>query len=376
MQRFFQGLSLLHVRVARGRAATALACLCAAGLQAFTFLATPILSRLYDGWPRGWLLHLVAVLAAFAGGLWPGLAAEAVGVAAIWWKGKYFTPMHPGLEVFGLIGVLQVLIIHQLQLAHHALIGREAALEAARQQAEDARRVAQEANTVKDQFLDTLSHELRTPLSVILGYCGLVRMRGIRTDDQRVMAIIERNASAQLGIVEDLFEVQRLLRGETRLQWDTVDLEALAAAVVETLRAAAEEKKIAVALALEPVTVAGDADRIRQIFFKLLSNAIKFSPRGARVAVSIQQRGDQAVVALENPGDPIPAPFLPHLFEPFRQGDMSTTRAHPGLGLGLAIVKRLVDLHAGSIEVQSDERRTLFTVRLPCAGAHPTGATM
>jgi signal transduction histidine kinase len=236
-------------------------------------------------------------------------------------------------------------------------------LEAARQQAEDATRAAQEANSVKDQFLDALSHELRTPLSVILGYCGLVRMGGIRPDDQqRVMAIVERNASAQLGIVDDLFEVQRLLRGETRLQWGTVDLEAVAATVVETFRAAAEQKKIAVALALEPVTVAGDADRIRQILRKLLSNAIKFSPRGARVAVSIQQLGDQAVVALENPGNPIPARFVPHLFEPFRQGEGGGSGA---LGLGLFIARAIVHAHRGAIDVRSEAGRTVFAVRLP-----------
>jgi len=341
------------------------ACLCAAGLQLFIFLVTPYVNDLYDGWPRGWLIHLVAVLAAFFGGAWPGLAAEAVGVAAIWWKGKYFTPMHPGLEVFALIGLLQILIIHQLQLAHHALIRRQAALEAARQQAEDARRSAQEANTVKDQFLDTLSHEMRTPLSVILGYCELARVGGIPSDQQRqVMAVIERNASAQLRIVEDLFDVQRLLRSENKLRWDTVDLEAVVSGVMGTLRAAADKKKVAVTLTVEPLTIAADAAAIRQVVWNLLSNAIKFSPEGGRVVVSIQQRGEQAVVAVENAGDPIPAHFLPHLFEPFRQADMSTTRAHGGLGVGLAIVKRLVDLHGGQVEVQSDERRTIFTVRL------------
>ncbi len=366
MQRFFQQLSLFHVRVTRGRTAMTVACSCAAGLQLSVFLVTPLLNQLYDGWPRGWLIHLVAVLAAFLGGVWPGLTAEAVGIAAIWSKGKYFTPMHPGLEVFALIGVLQILIIHQLQLAHHALIKRQGALEAARQQAEDARRVAQDANSVKDQFLDMLSHEMRTPLSVILGYCGLARVHGIPTaDQQHVMAIIERNASIQLRIVEDLFEVQELLRGGIRLQRETVDLEAVAGAVVATLRMAAEEKKVTVAPTVDPVTVEGDPVRIRQIVWRLLSNAIKFSPEGARVRVSIQQCGDQAVIAVENPGDPIPPRFLPHLFEPFRQGDMSSTRAHGGLGLGLAIVKRLVDLHGGSVEVQSDETRTLFTVRLP-----------
>jgi len=365
VQRFFQQLSLLHVRVARGRVLVAVACLWAV-LQLITFLATPSLNRLYDGWPRGWLIHLVAVLAAFVGGVWSGLAAEAVGIAAIWWKGKYFTPMHPGLEVFALIGVLQIFIIRQLQLAHHALIRRQAALEAARQQAEDARRAAQEANIVKDQFLATLSHEMRTPLSVILGYCGLARLGGIPSDhQQKVMAIIERNASVQMRIVEDLFEVQRLLGGETRLRWDAVNLEAVVADVVGSLRAAAEEKNVSVALSVGPLTIAGDPAGIRQIVWNLLSNAIKFSPAGAGVVVSSQRCGDQAVVAVENAGNPIPAHFLPHLFEPFRQADMSSTRAHGGLGLGLAIVKRLVDLHGGLIEVQSDERRTLFTVRLP-----------
>jgi signal transduction histidine kinase len=346
--------------------ATTVACLSGAVLQLFVFFVTPYVNQLYDGWPRGWLIHLLAVLAAFVGGVWSGLTAEAVGIAAIWWKGRYFTPMHPGLEVFALIGVLQILIIHQLQRAHHGLIRRQGALEAARQQAEEARRAAQEANSVKDEFLDMLSHEMRTPLTVILGYCGLARLHGIPTDDQpHVMATIERNASIQLRIVEDLFEVQRLLRGEGTLQCETVDLEGVAAAVVGTLRSAAEEKKVTVASAVEPVTVAGDAVRIRQILWRLLSNAIKFSPEGARVAVSIRPCGDQAVMAVENPGDPIPAHFLPHLFEPFRQADMSTTRAHGGLGLGLAIVKGLVDLHGGSIEVQSDDRRTLFAVRLP-----------
>jgi len=365
VQRLSQRLSLLHAHVAGGRA-VAVACVGAAVLQLSVFFAAPVLNRLYDGWPRGWLIHLVAVLVAFAGGLWPGLAAEVAGIAAIWWKGRYFTPMHPGLEVFALIGVLQILIIHQLQLAHRAVVGRQAALEAARHQAEEARRAAQDANSVKDQFLGTLSHEMRTPLTVILGYCGLARVHGIPPQDlPRVMAIVERNASIQLRMVEDLFEVQQLSRGECSLRWDVVDLHALAAEVVASLQAAADEKGIAVELTVEPVTVPGDPDRIRRILGKLLSNAIEFSPEGARVAVATRQRGGQAVVAVENSGDPIPAHFLPHLFEPFRQEDMSTTRAHGGLGLGLAIVKGLVDLHGGSVEVESDERRTLFTVRLP-----------
>lgn len=362
---FFHRLSLFHVRVTSPEM-TAVACLCAGILQLVLFVVTPSVNRLYDGWPRGWLLHLVAVLAAFIAGVWPGLAAEAVGIAAIWSKGRYFTPMHPGLEVFAAIGLLQIFIIHQLQLAHRALRRREAALERARVQADDARRVAQAANSLKDQFLATLSHEMRTPLTVILGYCRLAREHGTeRAGGMSAMATIERQAVIQLGVVEDLFEVQRLLDGDTRLEWGRVDLEAAMAEVVGTLQGWADGKRMTLALNVARVTVTGDAGAIRQIFRKLLSNALKFSAEGTRVFVSVQESGDQAVIRIENTGEPIPADFLPYLFEPFRQGDMSTTRAHGGLGLGLAIVKRLVDLHGGSIEAHTDERRTLFTVRLP-----------
>ena len=365
--RLFQRLALLHTHVARGPRRIALACVCAAAFQLVVFVVTPVVSsRMFTLWPRGWLLHLVAILAAFVGGVWPGLAAEAVAVAAIWTKGVYFTPMHPGLEVFAFIGLLQIFFIHQLQRAHRAAIGREAALETARQQADEARRAAQHANRLKDQFLATLSHEMRTPLTVILGYCALARVHGIPQDRHKnVMATIEGQALRQLDIVEDLFEVQRLLHGDARLECEHVDLAATAAEVVGTLRAVADEKGIAVVSNVVPATVKGDSASIRQILRKLLANALKFSPGGARVLLSVGSSGDQAVVAVENTGDRIPADFLPHLFEPFRQGDMSSTRAHGGLGLGLAIVKRLVELQNGAIEVDSDDHRTRFTVRLP-----------
>jgi signal transduction histidine kinase len=345
----------------------ALACMSAGVLQLVVFYVTPIVSRrVFSGWPRGWLLHLVAFLAAFVGGIGPGLTAEAVAIAAIWWKGVYFTPMHPGLEVFALIGLLQIFVIHQLQLAQRAAIGREAALEAARQRADGARRAAQEANRLKDQFLATLSHEMRTPLTVILGYCGLARVHGIQPDRHRiVMATIERQAVAQLGIVEDLFEVQRLLHDDVRLDRGTVDLEAAAAQVLTALRDLAEQKRITVVLDVVPLTIEGDAASIRQVQRKLLANALKFSPEGARVLLAIGGSDDHAVIVVENTGDTIPVDFLPHVFEPFRQGDMSSTRVHGGLGLGLAIVKRLVDLQNGSIDVHSDGGRTRFTVRLP-----------
>jgi len=231
-------------------------------------------------------------------------------------------------------------------------------------------REAQEANQLKDEFLATLSHELRTPLTAVLGWTKLLRTESF---DQKVTAraleAIERNAAAQTRLINDLLDVSRIITGKLRLHVAPVELAPVIEAAVESLRPAAEARGVRLRLALEggPGAVSGDADRLQQVVWNLLSNAIKFTPRGGRVDVRLAGRDGHAEVVVSDTGRGIPAEFLPHVFERFRQADGAITREHGGLGLGLSIVRHLVELHGGRVRAESEGpgRGATFTVSLP-----------
>ena len=248
----------------------------------------------------------------------------------------------------------------------------EQRLELIREQA--ARVEAEKANRMKDEFLAILSHELRTPLNAILGWAHVLRSSA-RLDEQgdRALATIERNAKIQAQIVSDLLDVSRITAGKVHLNSRRVDLRQPVAAAVDTLRPASAAKQVAVTLDLPPAPawIWGDADRLQQVAWNLLSNAVKFTPRGGRVAARVSGGPSNVELTVEDSGPGIPADFVPHVFETFRQADSSTSRAHGGLGLGLAIVKHLVELHGGTTSVQSEggERGARFTVMLPALRA-------
>jgi PAS domain S-box-containing protein len=232
-----------------------------------------------------------------------------------------------------------------------------------------ARRDAESANRAKDEFLATLSHELRTPLNAIVGWAHLLKT-GQLDDGQRSRAvdIIDRNAKAQSQIVADVLDVSRIVMGKLRLDVRPVALATVVAEAIDTLRPAAAAKEIQMEVSLPgEERVSGDPDRLQQVIWNLMSNAIKFTPNGGRVRVGLRRADGHLDVVVEDTGAGIRPDFLPHVFERFRQSDSSSTRAHGGLGLGLALVRHLVELHGGTVSAESrgEGHGATFTVRLP-----------
>jgi len=229
---------------------------------------------------------------------------------------------------------------------------------------------AQEANRLKDEFLATLSHELRTPLTAILGWSRLLQASHFdEAATARALHTIERNAQAQTQLIDDLLDTARIITGKLRLDVRAVDLASVVSAAVETARPAADAKNIPLQTLLDPQAgpISGDPDRLQQVVWNLLSNAIKFTPKGGRVQVRLERVNSHVEIVVADTGRGIAPEFLPHVFDRFRQADQTTTRQHGGLGLGLAIVRQLVELHGGSVHVESkgEGRGTSFTVSLP-----------
>jgi signal transduction histidine kinase/CheY-like chemotaxis protein len=233
-----------------------------------------------------------------------------------------------------------------------------------------ARAEVEHANRLKDHFLATLSHELRTPLNAILGYARMLRTGGLPPEKRsRAVEVIERNASAQNQLVDDLLDMSRMTTGRVRLEQHSIAVTAPLQEAIESVRPAAEAKGIAFDVNADPDVgnVHGDEGRLRQVFWNLLSNAVKFTAPGGRVSVSVDTVRDMIRITVRDTGIGIAPTFLPHMFEPFRQADSGSTRRYNGLGLGLAICKQLVELHDGSIAAVSDgqDRGATFTVDLP-----------
>ena len=244
---------------------------------------------------------------------------------------------------------------------------REAMLEAER----GARMLAQRTARMKDEFLATLSHELRTPLNAILGWTQLLRTRAAPdpSEFQRGMEVIERNARAQVRLIDDLLDLSRIMAGRFRLDVQQVALLDVVRGALDSIEPAAQSKGVRLESILDPqsVTVSGDPGRLQQVFWNLLSNAVKFTPKGGKVQVLLQRVNSHIEFSVTDTGIGIAAEFLPQVFERFSQQDSSTHREYGGLGLGLAISKQLVDLHGGSIQAKSmgPGQGATFVVTLP-----------
>jgi PAS domain S-box-containing protein len=238
----------------------------------------------------------------------------------------------------------------------------------------EAKEAAESANQLKDQFLATLSHELRTPLNAILGYARMLQTNSIAPDKRpRAIDIIERNAAAQNQLIEDLLDISRITRGQVRLEPTPTSIDAVLREAIEGVRPAADAKRIALDVNIDPdaAPISADPTRLQQVFWNLLTNAVKFTSPGGRVTASVRPVGDDAVeVAVIDTGEGITADFLPFVFEPFRQADARLARGHGGLGLGLAISRQLVELHGGTIRAKSDGvgQGATFVVCLPRQG--------
>jgi PAS domain S-box-containing protein len=241
-----------------------------------------------------------------------------------------------------------------------------------------ARMEAEHASEVKDLFLATLSHELRTPLNAILGWTQILRS-GHRDPEavDEALDVIERNARAQSVLISDLLDVSRIVAGKVRLETGRLSLADVVSTAVESLRPEAEAKEIRLEEQLDAsVAVFGDAARLQQVVWNLVSNAVKFTPRGGTVEVVLASHGAHARITVRDDGQGIAPEFLPHIFQRFRQGDPSLARRHGGLGLGLSIVRSLVELHGGRVRVHSAGvgQGSTFVVDLPLGEPPPPGA--
>jgi PAS domain S-box-containing protein len=264
---------------------------------------------------------------------------------------------------------------HATALEHDARVRAEAA--AATAQA--AQQAAESANVAKDQFLAVLSHELRSPLNAIVGWLAMLR-RGSLDAAQlgRALDTIERNVQAQAQLINDLLDVSRIVSGKLSLDNDLIEIESVLRTAIDNARPGATAKGITLrVVAPQPLggTVRGDAKRLMQVMTNLLTNALKFTPSGGEVTISVSPRDGQACIDVTDTGVGIAAEFLPHVFDRFRQADDSDARAHGGLGLGLSIVKHLVERHDGTVEALSDGagRGSTFRVCLPLQATAATG---
>jgi len=239
-----------------------------------------------------------------------------------------------------------------------------------------ARSEAERTSRMKDEFLATLSHELRTPLNAVLGWANALRIgRPQPADLTEGLEAIERNARAQAQMIDDLLDMSGIISGKVRLDVQRLDLPALVAASIDTVRASAATKGVRLQVVIDPLdaSISGDPGRLQQVFWNLLNNAIKFTPREGRVQVLLERVDSHVEVSIIDTGEGISPEFLPYIFDRFQQADASTTRRYRGLGLGLAIVKQLVELHGGTVRAKSAGRGkgAAFTVSLPLIILHP-----
>lgn len=236
--------------------------------------------------------------------------------------------------------------------------------------AQVAQQEAEQANRLKDEFLATASHELRTPLTAVVGWSRLLRTGKLDAENSaRALEAIERNASLQTKLIDDLLDVSRIITGKLNLDRRSIEMAHVVSDAVNTVRPAADAKNITIETSFDAGAgpVLGDANRLQQVVWNLLSNAVKFTPKNGRIGVALLRVDSQIEISVSDSGEGINPEFLPYVFDRFRQADGKTTRSHSGLGLGLAIVRQLVELHGGTVSAHSDGpgRGAIFTLRLP-----------
>jgi PAS domain S-box-containing protein len=233
-----------------------------------------------------------------------------------------------------------------------------------------AREAAEESNRLKDEFLATVSHELRTPLTAILGWARLLDSESLDVETSRqAIETIWRNAKSQSQIIDDILDVSRIITGNLYLDLQPLELGPVIQSAINVVRPTADAKRIQIETDLDssPAVVSGDANRLQQVIWNLVSNAVKFTNSNGRVSLKMSQVGSAVEISVKDTGDGISREFLPFVFDRFRQADSSTTRQHGGLGLGLAIARHLVEIHGGTIRAESSGKGygSTFTVKLP-----------
>ena len=258
-----------------------------------------------------------------------------------------------------------------------AIVDREQLLESER----SARSEAERLGHMKDEFLATLSHELRTPLNAIQGWATLLKQTNLSDADRRTgLDAIERNARAQAQIINDLLDMNRIVAGKFHLDVQAVHLPEIIQAAIEAVRPSAEAKRLRIRTILDSAvgTSRGDPNRLQQVMWNLLTNAVKFTPAGGYIQIVLERVNSQVEITVQDNGAGISPDFLPHVFDRFRQADASTSRRHGGLGLGLSIVKNLVELHGGFVRAHStgEGQGSTFVVSLPVVAVDPNPSTL
>jgi signal transduction histidine kinase/CheY-like chemotaxis protein len=352
-------------------------------------LALWIAFHLRHNTPRVWLPRLGAAVVmggAIVGMHYTGMAAARFPLGSVCMAAQEGV-QHGGLATlvviatFGVLGLALLASLFDARLEANARIMAMSEATAAERESlltreRAARDEAERLSAMKDEFLATLSHELRTPLNAILGWSTMLQ-RGVRDEAtlKRGLETIERNARAQGQLIEDLLDMSRIVAGTLRVDPRLIEPARVIEAALATVHPAVQAKRIELRTKLDEDVgeVFGDPNRLQQVMWNLLSNAVKFTPTGGKVEVALTREGGEAVIRVSDSGIGIAPDFLPHVFDRFRQQDASITRKHGGLGLGLSIVKQLVELHGGTISVDSGGQGAgaTFIVRLPLAEPAP-----
>jgi signal transduction histidine kinase len=314
------------------------------------------------------LLFLIAVaICAHFAGFWAGFASAWLSVSAV-----------VGLQLLapggiGLHGWAQAALFMAIALPVSVLGGRlRRALDREHRLLESesrARAEAERASRVKDEFLAALSHELRSPLNAIVGWTHILKGMPLPPEASRALETILRNADHQVKLMSEISDLSRIVTGKLVLEEALIDVRSALDQAVDAVRLAADARGLRLQLLISetPLVVRGDSGRLQQVFWNVLSNAIKFSPAGASVQASAAREGDMVTVRVTDTGEGIGPEFLPHVFDSFRQEDPSKARRHGGLGIGLAIVRYLTEAHGGEVHAHSDGpgRGTTVTIELP-----------
>ena len=326
----------------------------------WTLTALLCTAALLLGW--GWRAQALASIGAVFG---YGLHWAGAPDTMAWLTGGVYLGWVVGLSLAG------ASLIDRFLQAQFRLVGQ---LREALACEQEARRNAEAASRAKDEFLAVVSHELRTPLTAIFGWTPLLREGRLNAEDQhRALDAIERSGRSLVQLIDDLLDVARIVSGKLRLNVRSAELGSILQAAVESMRLAAAARRLQLELQLppQPEYVLGDPDRLQQVVWNLVSNAIKFTPTDGRVDVSLAREGSELVIRVRDNGRGIAPELLPHVFERFWQADASSTRSNAGLGLGLAIVRHLVELHGGTVSAESSPAvaGAVFCVRLPAQSA-------
>ena len=308
------------------------------------------------------LLLSAVMLSSWYGGLGPGILTTILAGSAI-----YFYLPQRGYLVTDLEGTVKLVEFVVAALLITFLNDKR---RKAQTRAEAAQREAEAAARAKDEFLTTVSHELKTPLSAVIGWTDILLTKRLDgATSIRALQTIQRNARKQLHLIEDLLDVSRTSAGQFRLRLQSVDIANVIEASIDVVRPAIEAKglQLQTFVGKTATLVTGDEQRLQQVIWNLLANAVKFTPAGGLIEVRLEHSITHALIVVKDTGEGIAQDFLPHVFERFRQADATTTRPHDGLGLGLAIARHLVELHGGTIEARSAGagKGAQFTIQLP-----------